>query len=73
MRARTLQIDGRAQPFAPQLSWIGIATYPGMPSVSVPVGSDGALPIGIQVITPHWQDHSAIALAGMLHKMMLER
>jgi amidase len=73
MRQRTLLVNGRPQPFAPQLSWIGIATYPGMPSVSVPVGSDGALPIGIQVITPHWQDHSAIALAGLLHKMMMER
>jgi amidase len=73
LRKRTLPINGRSQSFAPQLSWIGIATYPGMPSVSVPVGSDGHLPIGIQVITPHWQDHSAIALAGMLHKMMLER
>jgi amidase len=70
MRKRTLNINGRVQPFAPQLSWIGIATYPGMPSVSVPVGSDGHLPIGIQVITPHWQDHSAIAVAGMLHALM---
>lgn len=73
LRKRTLMINGRAQPFAPQLSWIGIATYPGLPSVSVPVGSDGGLPIGLQVITPHWQDHSAIALAGLLHEMMTKR
>ena len=72
LRKRTLMINGRAQPFAPQLSWIGIATYPGLPSVSVPVGSDGHLPIGIQVITPHWQDHRAIAIAGMLNEMMRE-
>jgi Asp-tRNA(Asn)/Glu-tRNA(Gln) amidotransferase A subunit family amidase len=39
----------------------------------VPVGRDGHLPIGMQVITPHWQDHSAIALAGMVHQLMLER
>lgn len=70
---RTLAIDGQQQPFAGQFSWIGLATYPGMPSVSVPVGSDGHLPIGIQVIAPHWQDHSAIALAGLVHKIMLER
>ncbi len=73
MLKRTVLINGREQPFSGQFSWIGLATYPGMPSVSVPVGSDGHLPIGIQVITPHWQDHSAIAIAGMLHRLMLER
>jgi amidase len=70
---RSLMMNGAASPFTPQIAWIGQATYPGLPAVSVPVGSDGALPVGIQVITPHWQDHSAIALAGMLHKMMIER
>ena len=70
MRKRTLTINGREEPFAPQLSWIGLATYPGMPSVSVPVGGHEGLPIGIQVITPHWQDHSAIALAGLIHDLM---
>lgn len=70
MRKRTLMINGRAEPFVPQLSWIAMATYPGMPSVSVPVGGHEGLPIGIQVITPHWQDHSAIALAGLIHDLM---
>jgi amidase len=70
MRKRTLMINGRAEPFAPQLSWIAMATYPGMPSVSVPVGGHSGLPIGIQVITPHWHDHSAIALAGLIHDLM---
>lgn len=67
---RTLLINDREAPFAPQIAWIGQATYPGLPAVSVPVGSDGHLPVGIQVITPHWQDHSAIAIAGMLHAML---
>lgn len=67
---RVLEIDGAATPFFTQIAWIGQASYPGLPAVSVPVGSDGHLPVGIQVITPHWQDHSAIALAGLLHKML---
>ena len=70
---RSLLMDGADTPFLGQICWIGQATYTNLPAVSVPVGSDGHLPIGIQVITPHWQDHSAIALAGMLHNMMLER
>jgi len=67
---RTLMINGRETSFVPQIAWIGQATYPGLPAVSVPVGSNGHLPVGIQVITPHWQDHSAIAIAGMLHAML---
>jgi amidase len=70
---RTLLMDGEDTPFLGQICWIGQATYTNLPAVSVPVGSDGHLPIGIQVITPHWQDHSAIALAGTLNKMMMER
>ncbi len=70
---RSLLIDGKDTPFLTQIAWIGQATYTNLPSVSVPVGSDGHLPIGIQVITPHWQDHSAIALAGMVHKMISGR
>ncbi len=69
-RKRRLTINGAEEPFAPQIAWIGQATYPGLPAVSVPVGSSGHLPIGIQVIAPHWQDHSAIALAGLLHNLI---
>jgi amidase len=67
---RKLTINGAESDFYTQIAWIGLATYPGLPSVSVPVGCDGHLPIGIQVITPHWQDHSAIAIAGMIHQLM---
>jgi amidase len=67
---RTLMINGREEPFVPQIAWIGQATYPGLPGVSVPVGSDGHLPVGIQIITPHWQDHSAIALAAMIQELL---
>lgn len=67
---RSLMINGQETPFVTQIAWIGQATYTGLPAVAVPVGSDGHLPVGIQVITPHWQDHSALALAGMLYKML---
>lgn len=67
---RKLTINGAEADFYTQIAWIGLATYTNLPAVSVPVGSDGHLPVGIQVITPHWQDQSAIAIAGMLHKML---
>ena len=67
---RKLMINGAETDFYTQIAWVGLATYTNLPSVSVPVGSDGHLPVGIQVICPHWQDHSAIALAGLLYQMM---
>ena len=70
IRKRTLWINGRAQPFAPQFAFAGLATYPGLPSCSVPIGDDGRLPIGMQVIAPAWRDHDAIAVAGRLHEMV---
>jgi amidase len=66
---RSLIIDGKEAPFVTQIAWIGMATYGGMPSVSVPVGSHEGLPIGIQVIARHWDDQSAIAVAGMLNAL----
>lgn len=66
---RSLKINGEDMPFTPQIAWIGLATYSGLPAVSVPVGNDGHLPVGIQIIAPHWQDHTAIALSGEIARL----
>ncbi|MFD1766872.1 amidase family protein [Sphingorhabdus buctiana] len=68
-RARRVILNGQPSPFHTQIAWIGLATYPGLPSVSVPVGGHEGLPIGIQVIAPHWQDHTAVALSGEIAKL----
>ena len=68
-RARRVVLNGQPSPFHTQIAWIGLATYPGLPSVSVPVGGHEGLPIGIQVIAPHWQDHTAVALSGEIAKL----
>lgn len=68
-RKRCLTLNGQPSPFHTQIAWIGLATYPGLPSVSVPVGGHGGLPIGIQVIAPHWHDQTAIALSGELARL----
>ncbi len=70
IRKRTVMIDGKAEPFAPQFAWIGLATYTGLPSVSVPIGASEGLPIGMQVIAPHWADHTAIAMAGEINRVV---
>lgn len=67
MRERKIVIDGEATGCGLQLAWAGLATYPDLPSVSFPAGtgSDG-LPIGMQLIGPHFGDRDVIALAAPL-------
>jgi amidase len=68
---RTLMIDGEATPFGPQFAYAGLATFPNLPSTSVPVatGADG-MPIGLQVIGDLYRDHKTIAIARMAHALM---
>ncbi|MBJ7602011.1 MAG: Asp-tRNA(Asn)/Glu-tRNA(Gln) amidotransferase subunit GatA [Candidatus Dormibacteraeota bacterium] len=35
----------------------------GLPGISVPCGTSGGLPVGLQVLTPHWQDARALRVA----------
>ena len=68
---RQLLIDGQPQPFAPQFAYAGLATLPNLPATSFPAatGADG-MPIGLQVICDIYQDHQAIAIAGLAHDLM---
>lgn len=64
---RTLTIDGRLEPFEPQLAWAAMANYGNLPSTTVPVGTDrDGLPIAVQVIAPHRGDLTGIAFARAL-------
>lgn len=64
LRHRMLTVDGEQTVFALQFAWPGLATYPGLPSTSVPVGKTAeGLPIGMQVIAGLNRDHTAIAVA----------
>lgn len=63
----TLSIDGKDEPGSCGLVWSGMATFPGLPSTVLPIGSGtylGAeLPCGMQVIGPRWSDLDCIAAA----------
>ncbi|MBX3594218.1 amidase family protein [Sphingomonas sp.] len=69
---RTLDIDGVAAPYDAHLTWAGIATYPGLPATTVPVGVTGGLPTGAQVIAARYQDHLAIAAARRIAHLLDE-
>ncbi len=63
----TLTINGAEEPGGNGLVWAGMATFPGLPSTVLPIGSGsylGAeLPCGMQVIGPRWSDLDCIAAA----------
>jgi amidase len=64
--ARTLSINGEDAPFAPQFAWISMATYGGMPGLSMPLGrTTNGLPFNLQIITRTWSDHDAIAIGAL--------
>lgn len=67
MRERTVDIDGTDHAFANQFGWIGMATYPGLPAMAMPIGEDGdGLPIGLQIIADKYQDQQAIEIARLI-------
>lgn len=55
-----IAIDGIDLPAAPQLAWAGIATFPGLPSTVLPIGTVDSLPVGMQVIADQYQDYKTI-------------
>ena len=71
---RVATIDGEATPFAMQIAYPGLATFPLLPATSVPVGTDpDGMPIGVQVIADRYADHTAIAVARVAHDLAWSR
>lgn len=70
----TLDINGKAEPGSCGLIWSGMATFPGLPSTVLPIGTGtylGAeLPCGMQVIGGRWRDLDCIAAAEAIGKIL---
>ncbi len=67
MNDRKLIVNGEEQEFGKQFGWVSIATYPGLPAVSAPIGADSeGLPIGLQIITDFHADHTAVELGRLI-------
>ena len=66
---RVLQINGHPVDYNDQLFWAGLATLPSLPATAVPIGFDGHLPVGIQVIGPHLEDRTTLAFAAELERL----
>lgn len=61
---RTLKINEREAPFAPQSAWPLFAGMPHLPATAAPIGrTRSGLPIGAQFIGPYLEDLTPIAFA----------
>lgn len=67
---RSINVDGRAQPYFGQIFWAGLAGVALLPSTVLPAGAgpDG-LPIGVQLIGPAYGDLRTIGVAQRLEAL----
>jgi amidase len=69
VETRRISIDGVNTPYVDQLIWAGLATLPGLPATSIPIGpSPEGLPIGVQIVGPWLEDRTPLALAGLIER-----
>jgi amidase len=66
---RVIMIDNTPYPYSDQLTWPGVATLPGLPATSIPVGfSANNLPVGVQIIGPWLEDRTPLKLAELIER-----
>ena len=67
--ARKIEIDGRLFPYGDLLIWPGVATAPGLPATTAPLGvSSRGLPTGVQIIGPYLEDRTPLAFAALIER-----
>ena len=65
--ARRIVVDNQDFPYTDQLVWPGVASCPGLPATSIPIGlSAEGLPIGVQIVGPWLEDRTTLKLAELI-------
>jgi len=63
---RTIPVNGEERPVLEQHVWFGIASLPGLPAITVPIGRlASGLPVGAQLVANHYEDLTLCTLAGL--------
>ena len=65
---RRIRVDGKDYPYQDQLFWPGMATCPGLPATSIPLGLADGLPIGAQIVGPWLEDRTTLKLAELVEQ-----
>ncbi|GAA5117294.1 amidase [Pseudonocardia adelaidensis] len=69
MGTRRIDVDGADHDYFDQIALAGVATLPGLPATSLPIGtSDEGLPIGVQAIGPMFGDRTTIRFAELVER-----
>jgi amidase len=65
---RRIRVDGKDYPYQDQLFWPGVATCPGLPATSIPLGLANGLPVGAQIVGPWLEDRTTLRLAELIEE-----
>jgi amidase len=66
---REIAIDGTAHPFMNHVFWAGYSGVAYLPATVAPMGfTSGGLPVGVQIIGPHYGDLTCIGFARLLER-----
>ena len=66
---RTIEVNGRRVPTTDQLFWAGYSGMVYLPSTVAPAGfTKSGLPVGVQIIGPHYGDLTCIHMARLLER-----
>jgi amidase len=64
---RIIETAGGPRHYLDGFAWIGTATLTGCPATVAPAGlTDLGLPVGLQIMGPHWEDATSIKFAELL-------
>ncbi len=65
---RTVEVNGTRRPVVEQHFWFGLASLPGIPAMSMPIGKlDGEMPANVQLIARSYADLMLCKFASRIH------
>lgn len=69
--SRTIDVAGTSRPYGDQMVWMGVFGLAYLPATCVPIAlhSNGC-PIGMQVVGPYLEDHTALAAASVVESLV---